>query len=52
MVYHDYMKNFINWLKFLTCKHVQTTSASCPFTGNTYTDCLRCGARQTTKTML
>ena len=46
------MKKIINLFKFYTCKHTSTTSVSCPFTGNTYTDCLRCGARKTSKTTI
>jgi hypothetical protein len=31
--------------KSITCSHKELHSASCPFTGYTYTTCSNCGAR-------
>lgn len=43
------IKDFINTFKIFVirpfCKHSQVDVASCPFTGKTYTDCLRCFKR-------
>ncbi len=42
-------KDFINISKTIVqqkfCKHVDFESLACPFTGRTYTDCLRCFKR-------
>lgn len=42
-------KDFINISKTMVkqkfCKHVNLESSSCPFTGRTYTDCLKCFKR-------
>ena len=42
-------KDFVNILKTTVkqkfCNHVDFESSSCPFTGRTYTDCLRCFKR-------
>ena len=42
-------KDFINISRIIAkqkfCKHVNFESSACPFTGKTYTDCLRCFKR-------
>jgi len=42
-------KDLINISKTIvkqkSCKHVDLESSSCPFTGRTYTDCLKCFKR-------
>jgi hypothetical protein len=44
-----YLKHFIKvagWqIKRNFCKHLDISSASCPFTGMTYTTCEKCGKR-------
>jgi hypothetical protein len=43
------IKNFINISTIIVkqrfCKHADLESSSCPFTGRTYTDCLKCFKR-------
>lgn len=43
------IKNFIDVAKSLTqrifCKHLESSISSCPFTGRTYTNCLKCFKR-------
>ena len=43
------IKHFIDVTKALTlslfCKHIESSVSSCPFTGRTYTDCLKCFKR-------
>jgi len=43
------IKHFIDVAKALTqrlfCKHKESSISSCPFTGKTYTNCLRCFKR-------
>jgi hypothetical protein len=29
----------------LSCKHVESSQASCPYTNKTYTTCIRCSKR-------
>lgn len=42
----------IQLIKKMFCKHLVTDSASCPFTGNTYVSCAKCGAQlSATKTV-
>ena len=42
-------KNFTNILKIViqqkVCKHLDFNTSACPFTGKTYTDCLKCFKR-------
>jgi hypothetical protein len=42
-------KNFIDilavFVKKRFCKHVDFESSACPFTGRTYTNCLKCFKR-------
>ena len=43
------IKHFIDVTKALIlslfCKHIESSASSCPFTGRTYTDCLKCFKR-------
>ena len=43
------IKHFIDITKAFTqrifCKHLESSISSCPFTGKTYTNCLKCFKR-------
>jgi 4-hydroxy-3-methylbut-2-en-1-yl diphosphate synthase IspG/GcpE len=43
------IKHFVDVAKALTqrlfCKHTESSISSCPFTGRTYTTCLKCFKR-------
>jgi hypothetical protein len=43
------IKHFIDITKALTqrtfCKHLESSISSCPYTGRTYTNCLKCFKR-------
>jgi 4-hydroxy-3-methylbut-2-en-1-yl diphosphate synthase IspG/GcpE len=43
------IKHFIDVAKKITqtafCKHLDSSISSCPFTGRTYTNCLKCFKR-------
>ena len=43
------IKHFINVTKAFTlrlfCKHLESSISSCPFTGKTYTTCIKCFKR-------
>jgi hypothetical protein len=43
-VKHFY-KVAVSFIKAVTCKHLETRQASCPFTGYTYTTCTNCMTR-------
>jgi hypothetical protein len=47
------IKHFI-WIEkmiavSLFCKHAESSEASCPYTGKTYTTCVRCSKRLSEK---
>jgi hypothetical protein len=40
-----FYKVAVGIIKSITCSHKELHSASCPFTGYTYTTCSNCGTR-------